>query len=174
MKNYSNLGLFKSKGRIFKESNSLYRTPFQRDRDRIIHSASFRRLKHKTQVFVIFEGKRKQRSIPIITPLKNQTVAFTRTIANMYFEKQEHKNIAEHKISYLLEFIRVKLHIPTTKIDAVFYENLALRSGNNLEEVVKLFKFCDAIHLKNQITNEELIKLNSLIEKFKKTIQYGK
>ena len=56
MKNYSKLGLFKSKGRIFKESNSLYRTPFQRDRDRIIHSASFRRLKHKTQVFVNTEG----------------------------------------------------------------------------------------------------------------------
>ena len=56
MKNYSKLGLFKSKGRIFKESKSLYRTPFQRDRDRIIHSASFRRLKHKTQVFVNTEG----------------------------------------------------------------------------------------------------------------------
>jgi len=56
MNNYSNLGLFKSRGRIFKEVNSLYRTPFQRDRDRIIHSASFRRLKHKTQVFVNTEG----------------------------------------------------------------------------------------------------------------------
>ena len=56
MKNYSKLALFKSEGRIFKEPNSLYRTPFQRDRDRIIHSASFRRLKHKTQVFVNTEG----------------------------------------------------------------------------------------------------------------------
>ena len=56
MKNYSKLGLFKSKGRIFKETNSVYRTPFQRDRDRIIHSASFRRLKHKTQVFVNTDG----------------------------------------------------------------------------------------------------------------------
>ena len=74
----------------------------------------------------------------------------------------------------MLEFIRVKLHIPTTKLDGVFYENVALRSGNSLEDVIKLFKFCDTIHLKNQITNEELIKLNSLIEKFKKTIQYGK
>ena len=56
MKKYSKLGLFKSKGRIFRESLSKYRTPFQRDRDRIIHSASFRRLKHKTQVFVNTEG----------------------------------------------------------------------------------------------------------------------
>jgi dGTPase len=56
MNNYSNLALSKSKGRIFKETYSLYRTAFQRDRDRIIHSASFRRLKHKTQVFVNTEG----------------------------------------------------------------------------------------------------------------------
>ena len=41
-----------SKGRIFKEVESSVRSPFQRDRDRIIHSSSFRRLKHKTQVFV--------------------------------------------------------------------------------------------------------------------------
>ena len=56
MKKYSKIGLFISKGRIHKESLSKYRTPFQRDRDRIIHSASFRRLKHKTQVFVNTEG----------------------------------------------------------------------------------------------------------------------
>ena len=56
MKKYSKIGLFKTKGRIFRESLSKYRTPFQRDRDRIIHSASFRRLKHKTQVFVNTEG----------------------------------------------------------------------------------------------------------------------
>ena len=56
MKKYSKIGLFKSKGRIFNEPLSKYRTPFQRDRDRIIHSASFRRLKHKTQVFVNTEG----------------------------------------------------------------------------------------------------------------------
>ena len=56
MKKYLKIGVFKSKGRLFKESLSKYRTPFQRDRDRIIHSASFRRLKHKTQVFVNTEG----------------------------------------------------------------------------------------------------------------------
>ena len=43
MKKYSKIGLFQSKGRIFKEAISKYRTPFQRDRDRIIHSAA----KHK-------------------------------------------------------------------------------------------------------------------------------
>ena len=50
---YSKLSIpIKSKGRIFFEKKSLLRSPYQRDRDRIIHSTAFRRLKHKTQVFV--------------------------------------------------------------------------------------------------------------------------
>lgn len=45
-----------SKGRIYAEEESRNRTPFQRDRDRIIHASAFRRLKYKTQVFVYHEG----------------------------------------------------------------------------------------------------------------------
>ena len=45
-----------SRGRLFAEPESAFRSCFQRDRDRIIHSSAFRRLKHKTQVFVEHEG----------------------------------------------------------------------------------------------------------------------
>jgi dGTPase len=45
-----------SRGRMFEESVSTFRSCFQRDRDRIIHCSAFRRLKHKTQVFVEHEG----------------------------------------------------------------------------------------------------------------------
>ena len=45
-----------SRGRLFAETESPTRTPYQRDRDRIIHSTAFRRLKHKTQVFIAHEG----------------------------------------------------------------------------------------------------------------------
>jgi dGTPase len=45
-----------SRGRLFPEEESLFRSCFQRDRDRIIHSSAFRRLKHKTQVFIEHEG----------------------------------------------------------------------------------------------------------------------
>jgi len=44
------------RGRLHGERESAFRSPFQRDRDRIIHSSAFRRLQHKTQVFVVHEG----------------------------------------------------------------------------------------------------------------------
>ena len=43
-------------GRLYPETTSAYRSEYQRDRDRVIHCSSFRRLKHKTQVFVYHEG----------------------------------------------------------------------------------------------------------------------
>lgn len=46
----------KSLGRAFQEDTPVYRNNYQRDRDRIIHSAAFRRLEYKTQVFVNHEG----------------------------------------------------------------------------------------------------------------------
>src|SRR6478672_4059660 len=45
-----------SRGRRYAEPEHPYRSPFQRDRDRIIHSRAFRRLQYKTQVFVNHEG----------------------------------------------------------------------------------------------------------------------
>ncbi|TDT77266.1 dGTPase [Litoreibacter halocynthiae] len=45
-----------SRGRLYPEDESTFRSCFQRDRDRIIHASAFRRLKHKTQVFIEHEG----------------------------------------------------------------------------------------------------------------------
>src|SRR5205807_4416140 len=47
---------YESRGRVHPEDPCRLRTPFQRDRDRIVHSKAFRRLRHKTQVFIDPEG----------------------------------------------------------------------------------------------------------------------
>ncbi|MBD1260859.1 DUF4350 domain-containing protein [Maribacter polysiphoniae] len=118
-------------------------------------------------VYVIFEGKRKQRAIPVIVPLKNQTLAFTRTIADMYFEKGEQKSITEHKIAYFLEYIRSHFYMDTIKQDDAFYRNLAARSNHSYEEVKDLLQYMEKLKKSSVITNADLIQLNTEIEKFK-------
>ena len=74
-----------SKGRFNYENESLLRSPYQRDRDRIIHSTAFRRLKHKTQVFVNTTGDHFRTRIT--HSLEVSQIA--RTLAK-YFKLNEH------------------------------------------------------------------------------------
>ena len=118
-------------------------------------------------VYIIFEGKRKQRAIPIIKPLKNQTIEFTRTIANMYYEGGKHHDIAKHKIQHFLEYIRNVLYLQTSEINEEFIKNLAARSNNNVDDTKDLFNFINKVNTSSNINDKELERLNTLIEKFK-------
>ena len=118
-------------------------------------------------MYIIFEGKRKQRAIRVIPPLKNQTLAFTKTIADMYFENNKQQEIAEHKIQYFLDFIRTTFYMSTENIDAQFYQNLGLRSNHSKEEIVKLFKLFHNIQNSSTVTSAQLQELEAEIQKFK-------
>ena len=118
-------------------------------------------------IYIIFEGKRKQRAIPVVTPLKNQTLAFTRTISDMYFEKGDQKAIVEHKINYFIDYLRTKYHIGNIDKEEDFYKNLASRSGYSFDDTKALFKYMEKLRAQLQITDNELIQLNKRIQKFK-------
>jgi len=122
--------------------------------------------------YIIFEGKRKQRAIPIVEPLKNKTVDFTRTIANMYYEKGKHHDIAQHKIEHLLEFIRTQLYLNTNTIDTEFIKNLAARSNNSVEDTQTLFNVITSCSENRTLETAELERLNRLIETFKSNTKW--
>lgn len=117
--------------------------------------------------YIIFDGKRKQRAIAIVEPLKNKTLDFTRTIANMYYESGKHHDIAQHKIQHFLEYIRTHLHLNTNTIDSTFINNLASRSNNTIEDTQALFNIIEALSTNNSITKEGLETLNTSIETYK-------
>ena len=117
-------------------------------------------------VYIFFEGKRKQRAIKVITPLKNQTLAFTRTIANMYFENNRQVEIAQHKIHYFLDYIRTRFYLGTEKLDAQFYHALALRSNHSDNEVQTLFENMIRLQKAKKVSNEQLQQLEQNIQQF--------
>ena len=124
--------------------------------------------------YIIFEAKRKQRAIPIVKPLRNQTLDFTRTIANMYYEKEKHNDIAQHKVQHFLEYIRTHLHLSTTSINDEFIKNLAARSNNSIEDTKHLFKTIKTLTQGENLNNIQLERLNSLIETFKSNNSWKK
>ncbi|MEH6656564.1 DUF4350 domain-containing protein [Leeuwenhoekiella marinoflava] len=120
-------------------------------------------------IWIYFEGKRKQRSIPVIKPLPNQTLDYTRTIAGMYLDKKDNRQIAMHQINHLLEYIRSTFALATDRRDSAFIEKLAAKSGIEQATVKNLINYTITIRQKAVVTEDELIKLNTLIENFKNT-----
>ena len=118
-------------------------------------------------LYVIFEGKRKQRPIPVIPPLKNQTLDFTRTISNMYLEQGKHKEMAHHKIQYFLNFIRTHYYLDTQVIDTHFLSQLSSRSNNSLADTKALFEWIAALNEAPSVSVSELEELETKLDTFK-------
>ncbi len=117
-------------------------------------------------LFVIFNAKRRQRIVKVIKPLENTTVAFVKTISNLYFETQDHKNIIEKKSTYFLERIRTQYNLDTSKLDEEFIERLSLKSGVKREKIKTLIHYIVWLRNKRQYFESNLIQLNTYIEEF--------
>ncbi|SFW75145.1 hypothetical protein SAMN02927921_03966 [Sinomicrobium oceani] len=117
-------------------------------------------------VFMIFNAKRKQRIIKVIPPEENTTVAFTKTIGNLYYETRDHTNLVDKKITYFLEKIRSEYLLDTNELDDRFIRYLAAKTGKNKDTVKKLVSLIVRLQSKTHATEEDLLELNRAIEQF--------
>lgn len=116
-------------------------------------------------IFMIFNAKRKQRIIPIIKPLENTTVDFTKTIGNLYFQEGNHDTIMEKKIIYFLEKIRQDYLIDTQNLDTDFIKKLHQKSGKEITLIEKAVLLIKRQRKTFKSTEADLIELNSVLEK---------
>ncbi|MEZ4875354.1 MAG: DUF4350 domain-containing protein [Flavobacteriaceae bacterium] len=119
-----------------------------------------------TLLFVVFNAKRRQRIVQIIKPLDNTTVAFVKTISNLYFETQDHKNVIQKKSTYFLERIRTQYNLDTATLDDEFIDRLSLKSGVKKEKVKNVINYIAWLQVKKQFFESNLIQLNTYIEDF--------
>lgn len=117
-------------------------------------------------IFIIFNAKRKQRIVPILKPLPNLTVDFTKTIGNLYYQEGDHQNLIDKKIIYFLEKIRNEYLIDTTKLDDSFIQKLHHKTGKNITDIQELVYLINE-HRKSYhgSLEEDLIRINNAIEK---------
>jgi hypothetical protein len=117
-------------------------------------------------LFMIFNAKRRQRIIRIIKPLQNTTLAFVKTISNLYIETQDYKNLIDKKITYFLENVRTDFNIDTATLDDDFIKKLASKAGRKTEDVTQLIDYIKWLRTKDELTEQSLVKLNTFIEVF--------
>ncbi|MBL7873434.1 MAG: DUF4350 domain-containing protein [Cyclobacteriaceae bacterium] len=117
-------------------------------------------------LFIVFESKRKQRIIPVINPPTNTTLEFVGTIGNLYYQRGDHKNIAEKKIQFFLDQIHTTYFISSKNKDEEYLVLLSKKTGVPEQTVSALFKEINRISEQAKISVSELTRLNDLIEKF--------
>ncbi|MDO5970489.1 DUF4350 domain-containing protein [Flavivirga aquimarina] len=117
-------------------------------------------------LFMIFNAKRRQRIIKIIKPLQNTTIAFVKTVSNLYFDTQDHKNLIDKKITYFLEKIRTDFNLDTSTLNSEFIDKLAAKTGKKKEDIKTIIDYINWLRSKNEFFEENLIKLNRHIEAF--------
>jgi hypothetical protein len=117
-------------------------------------------------LFVLYEIKRRQRIIPVDEPLENATLSFVNVVGQVYFEQHDNKNISDKKILYFLEQLRVEHNLKTNALDEEFTGNFSQKTGVDNEFAKELVNYFNYVSQKQNITNQELINLNKLIEQF--------
>ena len=117
-------------------------------------------------VYLLTEVKRRQRLVPAHAKPANDTLAFVSTIGKLYYEKGDHRNLAEKLSIYFLDFVRNKYKISTTEINAGFAKALSLKSNVPLDEITAITDKLIEIKLSDAISQQQLIDYHKQLEYF--------
>ncbi len=80
-------------------------------------------------VFIVLEMRRRQAYIPQMQPLRNESLDFVKTLGRLYYDRQDHRNLARKMAQYFLDHVRNRYKLPTTTLDNAFVQALHLKSG---------------------------------------------
>ena len=116
-------------------------------------------------LFLFFEGKRKQRAIPIMNPPVNESLNFVQTIAAMFINKKEHKEMAEKRIRLFMDWLKNTLYLDTTMPQDELINEIEKRIKLDRKEIEKAFIKIKELQNKEKITAKEVLELETLINK---------
>ena len=120
-------------------------------------------------LFVVFNAKRKQRIVPIIKPLQNNSVDFVRSIGNLYLQEGDFHDMMAKKAQYFLNKVRMDLLIDTQNLDDELAKKLHLKTGKPqelIDEAITLIKKAQDPYA--TVINDDLPKINKILDQILK------
>jgi hypothetical protein len=120
-------------------------------------------------LFVVIEARRRQRVIPVLRPLPNTTLLFTRTVASLYQQGGNHERIAEKKINLFLEFLRNRFQETSPDLnDEAFRERLAQKAGMPRPRIDELILRIHFTRTAPTVTDQQLLLLSQTLATFRR------
>lgn len=117
-------------------------------------------------MFLFSNMKRRQRMIPRQTPPSNASVDFVETVARLYYVNKDNKNIAGKLITYFYEYVRTRYFLRSGHKDDSFAARLAGKKGMKPEEIQELITCIRQAEQQNEVSDDQLLRLNQLLENF--------
>ncbi len=117
-------------------------------------------------IFFVFQSKRQQRIIPIITPLANLTLEFVQTLGRLYYKQSNHNNLSHKRVLYWKEFVRTHYNLNTQYLNEDFINELSRKSGKNEATVASLVGLVNTIENQNEISDSILLKFEKNLNEF--------
>ncbi len=120
-------------------------------------------------IFIIFQAKRRQRPIPVEKPFTNETLSFTKTIAEMYLENKAHDEMSDLQIRLFYDWLRAKTQIIVNEpVDEETIQKIAQKTKTSPKDVQAVFEMINYLRNVQIIRAKDVLKLEKLIEKIKK------
>jgi hypothetical protein len=117
-------------------------------------------------LFALLEARRKQRIIPEIKRPVNDSMDFVKTIGRLYFDKGDHKNLANKMSAYFLEHIRNQYKLPTHTIDNEFVIAVHNKTAYPESELKQIVQFIQFIQDAPAISEKQLSDYHKQLELF--------
>jgi hypothetical protein len=117
-----------------------------------------------------FDSKRRQRMVPLISPLRNTSLDFVRTIGRLYFQRRDNHNLATKMVSHFIDHIRTHYRMSATAFDEDFINRLSYRTGYPREPLAHLIGYMQVLPGKAYVSDEELLDFHSQLEAFYKSV----
>ncbi len=113
----------------------------------------------------VFRIKRRQRIIPVVEPPANDSLDFTKTMGNLYFNTAGNKVLAQKKILVLKEYLSRKLYLSDIRFSEDEVMVIVNKTSQSKEEVQKLFKIIQAISTTEKVSDGQLKVFNRMVNR---------
>ncbi|HSC52923.1 MAG TPA: DUF4350 domain-containing protein [Phnomibacter sp.] len=119
-------------------------------------------------IWVITNLRRRQRMIPILQPNTNTTVSFVETIAQLYFNRQDHANIARKMTTHFLDYLRTNFYMPPNIASDEWADILSQKTGLSKADAKETADLMEkAQQAEESFTSTDLFKLHAFIAQVK-------